>query len=421
MKTRISALLCVCLCSLIIFCGCSSSTISSDENLMTDISPDENQTYSFVNGETSAPTSYTSYKNAACDFSFKILASLYSSGDNTAFSPAGLFTQMSQLEIGSTGDNHKEIKQLVGKNIATDKLSQCSGYFLSRLEALSNKDKGYYIDINNSLLFNSNMVVSKNFLINNADYFNENIIRLDYEDKNSVNKINSYIKENTLGKASNLISSLDSKSEITALETAFMKDKWLDGYKNENITTGTFKGTDGDVKANFMESTEYYISGKNCTGFIKDFKKTPAKFIALLPNDSTTPYQLAKSLDYESYSEILDTMSVFKTCKASLPQFSVSNTVSFKKTLNKNNVDIMFTPEANFSNISYGAKGAVSDVLQNFELKITQAGVCTTKAGSSNSTKKEPDKEVELSKPFIFIIADNESNIPIYMGIISNI
>lgn len=421
MKAKFFSLLCLCLCILIIFASCSSSTINSEENLMTDISYDENCTYSFVNGETAAPTSYTSYKNAACDFSFRILASLYESGKNAAFSPAGIFTQLSELEFASTGDNHKEIKQLVGKNIASDKLSQSSGYFLSRLEALSNKDKDYYIDIGNTLLFNSNMVVSKSFLINNANYFNENIIRLNYDDENSVNKVNSFIKENTSGKASDLITSFDLKSQITALGTAFIKDKWLSGYSNENITTDTFKGTKGNVKANFMESTEYFISGKNCTGFIKDFKKTPSRFIALLPNDNTTPYELAKSLDYESFSKIMDTMSVFKTCKASLPQFSVSDTVSFKKALNKNNVDIMFTPEANFSNISYGAKGTVSDVRQNFELEFTQGGVCTTKVSSSNSTKKEPDKEVKLSKPFIFIIADNESNIPIFMGIICNI
>jgi serine protease inhibitor len=388
---------------------------------MKGITADDSQTYKFESGETSAPTSYTSYKNAIGDFSFKMLSSLYKSGDNTAFSSAGIFTQLGILEMASNGDNYKEIKNLLGKNLSKDALLQCSGYFLARLSALSNKDENYYIDINNNLFLNSDLIVSNSFLVGNADYFNQGLFRLDYEDENSLTKINSYIKESSDKNSSDIISSLDKSAEITSLGTAFMKDKWLEGYSNDSISSGTFKGIDGDVKTNFMESIEYYIEGKNCTGFIKDFKSTPCRFIALLPNDNLSAYELAKSLDYEGYSDIIDTMSVFKTCTAYLPQFSVSNTLSFKEVLSKNNVDIMFTPEADFSNISYNAKGSVSDIVQSFELKVTQGGVGTTKVNSSSSTKKEPDTTVKLSKPFIFIIADNESNIPIYIGIISNI
>ena len=114
-------------------------------------------------------------------------------------------------------------------------------------------------------------------------------------------------------------------------------------------------------------------------------------------------------------------MNVFKTCKASLPQFSVNETVDFKKALAKNNVDIMFTPEADFSNLSYNATAQASSIVQNIDIDITQGGICTTKVNKSGSKEITPEYTVTLSRPFIFIIADNESNLPISMGIISNI
>ncbi|MGN1138479.1 MAG: serpin family protein [Ruminococcus sp.] len=417
---KIISVVCVFLCLLMLFTSCQSTTTLTDsDNLMIDVKADDDATYNFVNGETSHPTSYNSYINAAGDFSFKMLASLYQSNRNVAYSPSALYSQLALLLNASGGDNQTEIKNLIGKNISIDALNQCSGYFLSRINALNNEDNKYYIDINNNLIFNDTKAVSTNFLLKNADFYNQGIFKIDYENEHSVNKVNGYLKERTSQKAPDMASSLE--GDMNAYSTAYMKDKWLYGYTNENITAKTFESSRGNVQANFMESTEYYIQGGNCTGFIKSFKNTPCKFIALLPNEGTSAYQLAKSLDSEEYNKILNSMSVFKTCKASLPQFSINETVDFKKALAKNNVDIMFTPEADFSNLSYNATAQVSSIVQNVDIDITQGGICTTKLSKAENTKKTPEYTVTLSRPFIFIIADNESNLPISMGIISNI
>lgn len=417
---KIISVVCLLLCSLMLLTSCQSTTTLTDsDNLMIDVKADDNATYNFVNGETSNPTSYNSYINAAGDFSFKMLASLYQSNRNVAYSPSALHSQLALLLNASGGDNQSEIKNLIGKNISIEALNQCSGYFLSRINALNDEDNKYYIDINNNLIFNDTKAVSTNFLLKNADYYNQGVFKIDYENEHSVNKVNGYLKERTSQKAPNMVSSLE--GDMNTYSTAFMKDKWLYGYTNENITTKTFESSRGNVQANFMESTEYYIKGRNCTGFIKSFKNTPCKFIALLPNEDTSAYQLAKSLDSEEYNKILNSMSVFKTCKASLPQFSINETVDFKEALAKNNVDIMFTPEADFSNLSYNATAQASSIVQNVDIDITQGGICTTKLSKAENTKKTPEYTVTLSRPFIFIIADNESNLPISMGIISNI
>ena len=419
MKKILSAV-CLLLCMLMLFTSCQSTTTLTDsDNLMIDVKADDNFAYNFVSGETSPPNSYNSYINAAGDFSFKMLSSLYQSGKNTAFSPSGLYSQLALLLNASGGDNQSEIKNLVGKNISIDALNQCSGYFLSRIKSLNDEENKYYVDINNNLIFNDTKAVSTNFLLKNANFYNQGVFKIDYENEHSVNKVNGYLKERTSQKSPDMVSSLT--GDINAYSTVYMKDKWLQGYTNENITAKTFKGIDGNVTANFMESTEYYISGKNCTGFIKSFKNTPCKFIALLPNENTSAYQLAKSLDSEEYNKILNTMNVFKTCKASIPQFSVNETVDFKEALAKNNVDIMFTPEADFSNLSYNAVAQTSNIVQNIDIDITQGGVCTTKVNKSGSKEITPEYTVTLSRPFIFIIADNESNLPINMGILSKI
>lgn len=418
---KLTALICVIALSLTLLASCrDGSRLSNSENLMTRAQADENQTYNFTNGS-SAPNSYTSYKNSANSFAFTMLKNLYSTESNTAFSPASLYSQLSLLQNAAGGDAQKEIKTLTGKNISLDELNCCNGYFFSRLEALSNKDKGYYVDIKNNIFFNSNITVGQSFLVKNANFYNHGLFRLDCSEDKALEKINNYICEQTDERVKTQVSSLDADSGITLTGTAYFKDRWLDGYPNEKITADIFNGSDGDKKVNYMESTEYFLKGDDCTGFIKDFKDTPCRFIALLPNEDTTLYKFINSLDGEKYSGILDSMDVFSTCRAYLPQFSCKGTLTLNNALKNAGADIIFTPQGDFSGLSFSTKASVESVTQSFSLSFTAGGVATSKANASSSTKKEAENRVKLSRPFVYIIADNESNIPIYIGATLNI
>ncbi|MCH5303275.1 MAG: hypothetical protein J1E41_00300 [Ruminococcus sp.] len=408
---RILSLILICIIFSAVMCSCSGNI--PGEDLTAKVSADESSTYNFKNAETSTPSSYASYKNSAVNFSFKMLSSIYSNKNNTVYSPSALYYQLSLLQNATSSDTQKQIKLLTGKNIALDDLNSCNGYFFSRLENLSNPEKKRYIDINGDIFFNENMPVSQIFLQKNANFYNQNIFRLSYTSDNFTEKVNSYISEKTENKVK-FTDTPEKTTNLLLLNSAFMKDSWLDGYKRDNISTDTFSGIDGDVEAEFMKSTEYYIADKGCTGFVKDFKNTPAKFVALLPKENNV-YKFINSLNSDRYFELMDSINVFKTCDAYLPQFSANSTLNFK---DNSNLEFL-TKQGNYSALSYNKTAKISDIIQSLEFKITDSGISTNKLISSNSTKKEPDKRVQLNRPFLFMIVDNESYIPIYMGVIS--
>lgn len=403
MKKLISLTLAV-LISAFSLCACSDNI--PGENLSAKIKADENITYNFDKTESSPPASYTAYKTAAMNFSIKILNSLR---DKT-YSPAALFYQLSLLQNAASADTQNKIKLLTNENLSLDELNECNGYFFSRLENLSDFEKGSYIDINGDMFFNEKTPASQSFLLSNADFYNQGIFRLDFSDNSFTEKINSYISAKTESRAG-YSEAPDKGSDILLLNSAFMSDSWLNGYDKNSAFTYTFKGK-AESKKTFFKSTEYFLEDKNCTGFIKDFKNTPAKLVALLPKEDNIDKFLDK-LNADRYFSLMSSMKATKTCEAYIPEFSAKNTLSLKS---DGELSFLFK-KGNYSELSYDAKAKADDIIQSFSYKITSNGINTSKTLSHKTTKKQSAKKVILNRPFLYMIVDNESLLPIYIGV----
>lgn len=416
---KLPAVLAVLIVTVMVFCSCSGANYPG-ENLMEGINHDENYAYKFKSGKTESPGSYVSYKDYAADFAFKMLRASYKNDNNTVISAAGLYAQLSLLENAASDESFKQIKDLTGINQPIESLNECNAYFFARLEKLSKKNN--YVNIKNNLFFNKNIRVGQKFLLTNADYYNQGLFATDFADEDTYKKINEYTASLTNDEIKNIIQNpIPQSYGIVAAGTTLMRDKWLSGYDRQDTSTGEFNGKKGTEKAEFMTGTEFYLEGKRCTGFEKSFKNTPCKFIALLPNEDVNIYKFIKELNSSEYRKILSSLSVFKTCEASVPGFSVKYSGSYTKALNECGVYEMFNQKGNLHNLSFNQKGSVGDVVHSVELEINAAGAGADKPVISKVKKKAPDKKVILNRPFLFMIVDNESYIPIFAGIIADI
>lgn len=394
------------------FCACKASP---GEDLASQVNADENKTYSFKTNESTPPNSYSNYQNAAISFSSKMLSSLLESDDNAVYSPSALYYQLTLLQNAASGSTQNKLKLLTGENITISEINECNGYFFSRLKALSKFKKGYYINISGDMFFNENIPVGQNFLLQNADFYKQGIFRLDFSDKDTAKTIDSYIREKSDNKVS-YKKTPEKDSGIALINSAFISDCWLDGYTQKDTSKAVFNGVKGSKTATYLRSTEYYLDGEFCEGFVKDLKNTPAKFVALLPKKLSVK-KLSEKLNGSNFLKFMDSMSVFKTCDAYLPVFSDKATFDFAE-----NKELRFLKETgDYSSLSYGAKAKVSDITQSFEFSVSNGGIGNKKIVSSASTKKNPDKTVKLNRPFIFALIDNESNIPVFMGAVSDI
>ncbi len=365
--TKLFSAICLVICAALLLGSCSRI-----ETLSDNISPDENAAYSFTSGETSPPGAYNQYKLAAQDFAFELLGNLPENEKGLCVSPSAVYSQLSLLRNAASGSTDAEIKKALGE-MSLENLNLCNAYFFSRLDALSSEES--FIRTDSELSFDEGIVVGQEFLIKNADYYNQKIYRGE--------------------KAS---------GNIVAASTVGFEDEWLSGFTGEK--DGTFAGK----KATFLTGREYYLKAKGCTGFIKDFANTPLRFIAVLPDEGTDITGFLKSFDGEKYRELTGSMDIFTTCEAAVPQFSASGDLSLSDALSAVGIKEIFSGNAKLEGLSYGCKAKLGEFRQtcSYELKANGA--------KATAEKPEPKATVELNRPFVWILADNESMIPVMAG-----
>ncbi len=407
-----------------LFACTGDSLLSSDEKLRKDFNRSEDiPVYDFLSEEHTTPEDYEKYSQGAIDFGAALLAECAEEGENTVVSPVSVSTVMAMLLNGASDKTANEIRNVIGAGAGKDLINTGTYYLNSRLTAF-NSETGYYKTAD-SLWFNDKFDVKSSFLQTAVNYYDAGIFRIDFTQADAADKVNGWVSENTEGEIEKVLESVEGDCALV-INTALLNDAWATPY--ESTHKGTFHGAKGDTQVEFMPSEEYYISSSYAEGFIKGFENVPCKFAALLPKEGQDINEFVKNLTGNRLTALLDSQSPMTTCLASLPEFSVESELELAQTLQAMGIKTAFdSVKADFSNLSNAGQVYLDKVTQK---AFIQVGPLGAKAGAASVTDLKygsseelvlPDIKLTFDRPFVFVIYDNESNIPVFMGIVNNV
>ena len=444
MKKMLALFLCVCTAAVSMSACSPANEFSGDENLSDNTTRDDDieKTYNYQDGAQSGPLSYTTYSSEVTDFELRLFRNYIKNNPDTesfVFSPMSTALTLGIIANGAADRTQTNIINALGDELDIDATNQSSSYLLSRLEAFNTSEdeteeetknsdedsKGKsYVKIQNTLLFNDTVDVRKNFLQNNTDYYGADIFRFVFSDENSITKVNNHLSEFTSKKA---VSSLDAENNLICIGAVDIYDEWLNSYAQSDVSSGVFHSSDGDCDVNYMTSNENYIHTETASGIIKYTSGTPLKFIAVMPNEDISLESYISSLTYLEYTDLLESFSVQSTVSASVPEFSIEGSetaVSFKDELSECGIADIFTDEVSLSNITLSDSLYVNDISQILpSITVNAAGISGTESVGTKAPVQTRTEEItpaetklEFNRPFIFMLIDNESNIPVYIG-----
>ena len=146
--------------------------------------------------------------------------------------------------------------------------------------------------------------------------------------------------------------------------------------------------------------------------------------MAILPPKTTTPEQFLQDLDEENLWTALQQAS--GTVDASLPKFSFEDSVSLGGVLQQMGMYRAFDPKYYQSFSEFGTSEErlfLRGVHQKTVIDVTETGikaaaVTDIPAGAGNPTDV---KTVTLNRPFLFMIVDDEYQLPIFIGIVNSV
>ena len=341
--------------------------------------------------------------------------------ENVLISPLSIQLALAMTANGAAGKTKAEMEALLGGDI---KLKELNEYLYTYVNSLPSGEK-CKIQIANSIWFRDNenrLQVEQDFLQRNADYYGAQAYKTPF-DAQTLKDINSWVEDHTDGMIDKILDRIDDDAVMYLINALVFDARWQNVYDKSAINKGTFTNINGEeVSVDMMHSEEMtYLQDAFATGFMKPYHDGKYSFAALLPNEGVDLYDYISGLTSEGLLEMLNNAQSGAVI-ATLPKFSYEYDLSMNDALKKLGMSTAFDGKnADFSKMAHSSRGNIyiGDVLHKTFIAVDELG---TKAGAV--TKVEMRDEcalvtewvVTLDRPFVYMIIDNETNLPFFIG-----
>lgn len=360
------------------------------------------------------------FKSAYDNFSVELLKKCFDSKSNTLISPLSVSSALTMTANGANGQTKDEMEKVLGSGIPLDELNK----YLSSFSGSLTSGEDFKLRNANSIWFRdeeNRLTVEKDFLQKNADYFGAAIYKRAF-DNATCKEINNWVSEHTDGMIDKLLDNGDALSNIALINATAFNAVWETYYFDNFVEDGTFTDTNGNEQSATMLISEEseYINGDNCTGFIKKYKGGKYGFAAILPDSNVSISDFVGSLNGDKLFKMLQNTENANVV-AKIPKFEYEYSAELSEALKALGMPTAFSDSADFSGIS-GDKLLISDVLHKTKISVTEEGTRAVAAtGVVMSAAPDGDKQVILNRPFMYMILDNETMLPLFAGIYTGV
>ncbi|MBE6708461.1 MAG: serine protease [Ruminococcaceae bacterium] len=342
-----------------------------------------------------------------------------SEGRNLLISPLSIQLALAMTANGAGGETLEEMERVLGGDISIDELNE---YLYTYADSLPSEEK-VKLEIANSIWFRDTFDVRKEFLQKNADYYGAAAYRSAFDDE-TVKDINNWVSKNTDGMIDKIIEEIDPLTVMFLINAIVFDGKWEKTYDEDDVSDEVFYSySGGEQDAELMYSMEsVYLDDGSATGFIKPYAGGKYSFAALLPNEGTDIYDYIAGLTPEGLTETLENAESADV-HAYLPKFSYEYEKSLNAILSDMGMPTAFTEgAADLSGIGDG-RLFIGGVQHKTFISVDENG---TKAAAVTpvevTTESCPSSyTVYLDRPFIYMIVDRETNLPVFIGTVTEI
>lgn len=395
-------------------------------------------------GETSRPIRMTNSKNlmegitpmsvtkknpddtfitAQMDFAVKLLQqSLKKDGGKGALvSPLSAQLCLAMVANGANGETLTEMEKVLGGDLS---LEQLNAYLSAYAESLPSTEKTKLI-LNNAIWFKEGYPFYTDFLQTNADYYGAALYQAPF-DGTTLQEINDWVNINTDGMIPELFDYLDLNTKMVLINTLLFDGTWETGYADKDVVNGTFYSYSGkEQTVTMMTSIEsLYFVDENAKGFLKYYDGKDYAFAAILPEEGTDILEYANSLTGASLQSLLAKQKETEVF-VRLPKFKFEYSMNLKPILSDMGMPTAFMEGlADFSKMSPTRSLYIGQAVQKTAIELSPAG---TKAAAATGVGMDDysiinsslQSYIILNRPFVYMILDTQTNLPMFIGVMT--
>lgn len=352
-------------------------------------------------------------------FADRTAEAIFTNSENRVYSPISLYAALSMLTEMTDGETKRQVMALLGAADSETLRQTVRDLWLSA-----------YIDdgksvcrLANGAFLRESADVKQEAVDALVDWYYASTYRVPMGTEESDKAIAGWLNQNTGGLLSEETGNIrtDGNDLLRLYNTIYYKSSWRDAFESSRTREDVFTAANGaKQKTEFMHRTESgsYRKGEGYTAALRSLNY--GRMVFVLPDEGVTPESLLQRQGL--LTELTGDYNAAELVW-SVPKFDVKSSTELNGVLQALGVtDAFDMAEADFTPLT--DNGAfLSSAMQAARVKIDEEGVeaaAYTELVCADSAMMEvpPTVEMDLDRPFLFVIFDN-SNVPLFVGTVN--
>jgi serpin B len=362
-------------------------------------------------------------------FAFDLYQILRQTDGNMFYSPYSISIALAMTYAGARGETEQQMADTLHFVLPQDCLHPAFNSLdielSQRGESVEGEDgEGFRLNIVNAIWGQKDYQFLPTFLDILAENYGAGLRILDFinEMEESRFTINEWVSEQTEGRIEDLLpaGSINEWTRLVLTNAIYFNAAWNQSFREESTSIDKFYLLDGSmIEVPTMKQSQPfgYIEGSDYQAIELPYSGGELSMVIILPKEGGFS-TFEKSLNQQMLASIIDGID-YREVVLSMPKFEFNTAVGLRDILSSMGMPAAFSDTADFSGISGNHDLFISDIIHKAFISVDEAG---TEAAAATGViagvigiPEEP-VEVNLNRPFIFLIRDIETATVLFIG-----
>ena len=367
------------------------------------------------------------------NFAFDLYQALLPGSENLFYSPYSISLALAMTYAGAKADTEQQISEALHFNLPQDRFhltfNVLNNMLTSRGENIGSEDeRAFRLNIANALWGKKDFSFLPVFLELLAQNYGAGMQQLDFANAAEEARItiNDWISEQTEGKITDLIpqGAIHSLTRLVLTNAIYFNAAWNYPFEPDQTEEASFYLLDGsEIMVPMMRQSEslLFTEGDGFQALTLPYEVNEISMVILLPAKSQFE-NFESSLSAAQVASLIKNLS-YKQIDLYMPRFKFDSEFKLSSTLSEMGMPEAFSREADFSGMTGTLGLFIDEVIHKALISVDEAGTeaaAATAVVVSVSSAPTEVIEVNINRPYIFFIRDNETGAILFVGRVLN-
>lgn len=352
--------------------------------------------------------------------------------ENAIFSPLNIYTALSLLNLGTSGNTRTELSKDLGMPADEAGFAAIHSQLSEILRDLQTT-RNAEVSVSNSIFVQKDLRLKKNYSKAMKNYYDNEVMQVDFSrGSEATNIVNNWVSNNTKNRIPKLFqSNLPSETKLLLASVLFFNATWNVPFIKKFTTVDKFYTGVRTILVPMMNDEDDipYIKDENLQfeAISLSYKRNEFNMVVILPYQNNSLKALADNLKPEHLQQTIKEISsgsrANERVRYALPRFKFGWSQSIKKHLIESGIEKIFGKAQLGNMIENTANFTVDDINHAAEIEVNEVGTVASAVSIGRviplSLPPEP-VEFYVNRPFLFTIYRQETGIILFTGIVQN-